>query len=124
MADSAIIKPITILIDKVKLGDAIGGTLKLTSGTERAVTNTGTAFTDGISVTDMTWKTLIPRRGMRVKLLEAVLGKKLVVVQYEFLAKLLEAEGKLSEVGVDWTYATGACEGNWSFLGGESIILG
>lgn len=123
MADNPIITPISLFFDRVKVGEATGGTVKFMSGVTRVPTNDSIAFTLGKGVTDMSWKTVVPRRGMRARLYEAVLSKKDIKIQFVMDSKAYEVLGKMSEGGAAWEHAAGTLEGDFAFLGGEAVIL-
>ena len=119
---NVIVTPISLFVDRVKVGEATGGSFRIRNGVERMPTNDSIAFTRGKTVMDVNWKAIVPRAGMRARLYEAVVSKKDITVQFVADSKTYKVDGKLSEGGADWDHASGRLEGDFAFLGGEPTI--
>ena len=111
MANS-IVGAIPLYIDRTKVGEATEGSYEIDNGVERVVTNDGTVFQHGKVTTTITFKTIVPRAGMKSRLMEAVVQKKDVVAQMPLDGKFHEIEGKLKTGKVDWNHASGSCMGD------------
>jgi hypothetical protein len=118
----AIIVPIPVYVDNVKVGDATAGTYSLNNGTELVHADAGTAIQAGRNTCSMSLQTIVPRRGMKARLFEALLKKKIVKVRLPLDAKHHSFEGIVQTGEASWQWANGACSGSFSFIGVEPEI--
>ena len=121
-ASVPISRPITLRVDRVKVGEATGGSFKVNTGTERVVTFDAIAYPTSFTLCDISWTTVIPQAGMRAKLMDAVLSRKDVTVQFVMEGSAYSITGRIASCSVDWESASGKLEGDWAMLGGEPIV--
>ena len=115
-------RTITLRVDRVKVGEAMGGSFKVDTGTERVVTFDAIAYPTGSTLCDVSWKTVIPQSGMRAKLMGAILSKKDVAVQFVMEGNAYSIVGRIVGCSVDWENSSGKLEGDWTMLGGEPTV--
>jgi len=123
MANIPIVAPISLYVDRVKVGECTGGSFKVDNGVERIPTSDSIAFTLGKTVSEVSWKTVVPRAGMRARIMEAVISKKDVKIQFVADSKAYDIDGKIKSGSMDWEVASGNLNGDWQFLGGEPSVV-
>lgn len=115
---------ITLLFDTVKIGEATGGEYNIMNGVQRVETNDATGFTSGRTVTDISWKSITPKAGYKAAITDAILTKKEVKIQFNLEGKFHTVAGRMASGKFSWDDASGKCEGDFAFLGGEPIVVG
>jgi hypothetical protein len=117
MASSPIVRPVPIYVNQNKVGDATEGSYEVDGGREMHVTDAGVAFSRGRVTCKMDITTIVPVKGMRVRLMELLIAQKDVSVQLPVDGKLHAFDGVITTGGYNWNHAKGACTGKFSFLG-------
>jgi hypothetical protein len=122
MANNAVVTSISLFIDKVKVGESTGGTIKFNNGVSRTIVTDGIALMVGQTVSDLSFKTVIPRAGMKARIFEAVFSKKDVTAQFVMDSKSYAITGKMSDGSADWD-SNGKLEGSFDLVAGEPTVI-
>jgi len=122
MANDATTGPVSLFINKVKVAECTGGSFNVDPKVTQTPTNDGMVYGLGKTTSSLKWKTAVPRRGMRARLMEAVVAKQEVVANFVLDSKSYEISGRMSAGGVNWEVANGTLDGDWEMIAGEPKI--
>jgi hypothetical protein len=125
MAEFGIVTPVPVYVEGVgHIADATGGNYDIDNGAELGQTDGGTVVMMGRTTCRMNVDTLIPRKGMKARLFEALLQKKIVRVRLPFDGKFHVFSGIIKTGGGSWEFQNGSCKGQFGFIGAEPKVTG
>lgn len=119
-----IVRPAPIRVDGDKIADATKGSWRVNAAT-KVVPNSdgGIAITRGVPTLTVQISTIVPVKGMRVRLMEACLAQREVEIEIFADAKGHKSTGVFSDGGYDWEYAGGELNGDFTFVGAKPDTL-
>ncbi len=123
MAQIGIVVPSPVYIEGGgKIGEITDGTVDLTSGAELVQTDGGTYVLMGRGSAKVTFKTIVPRKGMKYNAFKATIDKKIVNVRIPLNGQFLNVTGVFQSASANWQMQNGSCTGDFTIIGPEPTL--
>lgn len=111
------VKYASIFVGTLKIGDMQKNTFELDTGDGQEMTDAGAVFTDGITTAKVTCEALVPKAGMKSKILPSALKKEDVTLRVGILdGTIYTMSARLKTAKVDSEVASGKQVGNFEWM--------
>lgn len=120
-----IIRPFPLYFRKKKVAEIQTGTYDITPGDEEQIGAEGVlGYSDGATVTKIETDCIVPVRGMKSRIIDALLKKQYAQVGVMVDGQFHQIDMRVTHGTYSWDHKTGRAMGKFTFSGGEPDVTG
>lgn len=113
-----IIRPIPIYVNNDKVAEATKGTWKINGNVSLEIAADSVGVKRGRPTVACTFNEIVPVKGRRVDAQKLCASQVDITVEILVEGRMQKSDGVIDGSNLEWDYASGACMGDSSFIGG------